>query len=173
MDMLGYKINESIQSSELLVIDEKGEKLGVISRAEALTRARDAGLDLVEVAGESKPPVAKIISWSKLRYEQEKKKKSNKSKAIEQKEIWFNALIGDGDIEHKLKKVKEFIDKKHPVKMTIKRRSRRIHNSIMVELMKKLMGLITEFATPLSEPKYSGANLSVILGPLKTKTVSK
>jgi translation initiation factor IF-3 len=139
----------------------------VISKQEALARAKEEGKDLVEIVPQGKPPVAKIISWSKLKYEQEKKKKASKAKAQEQKEIWFKSFIGEGDIQHKLKKVQEFIEKKHSVKLTIKQRGRRVNRELLLELMKKLIAYTSEYATPVAEPKFNGPNFSVIVMPKK------
>jgi len=149
-----------------LVIKDDGENLGELSRQEALSIAYEEEKDLVEIAPLATPPVAKIISWSKFKYEHQKKEKASKHKSQEQKEIWFKAFISDGDIEHKLKKVREFIDKKNTVKLTIRRRGR-VANDIINELMKKLVAQTTEFSSVLAEPRANGANLSIIVGPKK------
>ncbi len=128
----------------------------------ALELAREAGIDLVEISPKTNPPVAKIISWSKYKYELEKKKKTTKNKSIEQKEIWFKAFIGDGDIQHKLKKVEEFIEKRHPVKMTIRRKGR-VNPEVIEGLMRKLIEATAEYADPVSSPKYAGGNYSVVV----------
>lgn len=131
-----------------------------------MAEARSAELDLVELGASAKPPVAKIISWSKFKYDQSKKKKSSKTKSQEQKEIWFKAFIGQGDIDHKLRKVEEFIEKKHNVRLTIKRRGRVSYEN-MKDLMDRLLDQTSEFASVLMEPKLSGPNFSAVIGPKK------
>jgi translation initiation factor IF-3 len=163
-DDISYKYdrNNYIRATELLVIGPDGEKLGLMSKDEALKQAEEAGLDLVEIAAGATPPVAKIISWSKFKYEQEKKKKQSKAKSNEQKEIWFKSFIGDGDIEHKLKKVKEFIDEKHQVRLTIKRKGRPNYEQMKI-LMEKLLEKTAEYAQVTSEPKFAGGNYSAVI----------
>ena len=155
----------------MLVIDDEGTSLGVISRAEALSIAREKELDLIEVAAKAKPPVAKIMSWSKFKYQQDKKRKENKSKGVEMKEMWFKSFIGEGDLAHKLKKVEDFLDKKHPVKITIKAKGRVGREqlySVLNNVLGKLEGKI-EYDQPA---KFYGRDLSLIIRPIK-KTVQK
>lgn len=154
-----------------MVIDNEGESLGVIDLQKALQIARERELDLIEVAGKAKPPVAKIMSWSKFKYQQEKKRKENKSKGIEMKEMWFKSFIGDGDLNHKLKKVEDFLEKKHPVKITIKakgRVSREQLDETLQKVLTKLEGKI-EYDQPA---KFFGRDLSLIIRPVK-KVINK
>lgn len=153
-----------------MVIDDEGESLGVIDLQKALQIAKESELDLIEVAGKANPPVAKIMSWSKFKYQQEKKRKENKSKGTEMKEMWFKSFIGDGDLNHKLKKVEDFLDKKHPVKITIKakgRVSRGQLDSTLQKVLTKLEDKI-EYDQP---PKFYGRDLSLIIRPAK-KTIN-
>lgn len=133
--------------------------------------AQEQELDLIEVASKANPPVAKIMSWSKFKYQQEKKRKENKSKGIEMKEMWFKSFIGDGDLSHKLKKVEDFLEKKHPVKITVKAKGRVGRTQLEETLNKvltKLEGKI-EYDQP---PKFYGRDLSLIIRPVK-KTIIK
>ncbi len=130
---------------------------------EAIDLAKSQDKDLVGIATKADPPVAKIIEWSKFKYNQEKKKKANKSKAPELKEMWFKAFIEEGDMDHKLRKVKEFIEDKHPVKLTIKRKGR-VNREVTDGLMKKLIERTSEYANVTTRPKYQGPNYSVIIG---------
>jgi translation initiation factor IF-3 len=163
-------MNEQIKSPELLVIDEEGESLGVISLAQALDIARERELDLIEVASKAKPPVGKIMSWSKFKYQQDKKRKENKGKGVEIKEMWFKSFIGDGDLAHKLTKVEEFLAKKHPVKITIKAKGRVAREqleSVLKKVLTNLEGKI-EYDQPA---KFYGRDLSLIVRPVK-KTIN-
>lgn len=139
-----------------------------MDRETALRAASDAGKDLVEIVPTANPPVAKIIEWSKFKYTLSKKKKSNKHRSQEQKEIWFKAFIGDGDIDHKLKKVKEFVDDGQRVKLTIRRKGR-VTPDAFRELMQKLMDRTADYVDVLSPAKFEGGNYSAIVGPKKSK----
>lgn len=157
----------------MLVIDENGEQVGILETQKALALAREKELDLIEVAPNAKPPVAKIYSWSKFKYQQEKKRKENKGKSAEQKEIWFKVAIAKGDLEHKLKKVKELIAKKHPVKLTIRGKGR-IARERFENLMKQILIQLDGFAEAESEPKFDGHNMHTIVKPSnKSKLITE
>ncbi len=152
----------------MLLIDQDGTKLGKMNTKEALEIAQERDLDLVEVAPKGKPPVAKLISWSKFKYIQTKKKKESKQKATEQKEMWFKAFIGEGDLKHKLKKVKEFIDKKHKVKLTVRGKGR-VKRDHLKNLLEDILLKVEEYAEAEGTVKNQGRNLSIIIKPRKTK----
>lgn len=157
----------------MFVIDSDGTQLGVLDKQAALAKAIEQDLDLIEVSPNAKPPVAKIYSWSKFKYQQEKKKKENKSKPVEQKEMWFKAFIGEGDFNHKIDRTKEFLAKKHPVKITIRARGR-VHNELLWALLEKiktaLQGVIAE---QTENPKMEGRNLSMLVRPAKITKVNE
>lgn len=161
-----YHMNEEIRAPRLFVIADDGEKLGEMDRNEALRIARNRELDLVEIVPTADPPVAKIIEWSKLKYNLEKKQKSSKAKSQEQKELWFKAYIGEGDIEHKLKKVREFIDDGQRVKLTVRRKGR-VPKEQFENLMARLLEKTAEFADILRPAKFEGGNYAAIIGPKK------
>src|ERR1043166_6865311 len=110
-------MNEAIRSDSMRVIGEDGRQLGVLSRAEALSAAREAGLDLVEVSADSKPPVARIIDWGKFNYQRTKlaQKSRAKSKPLDLKQMRIGLKISDHDMGVKLRKVNEFLDAGHKV----------------------------------------------------------
>lgn len=149
-----------------MVIDEEGNKLGEISKADALAIATERELDLVEVSPNAKPPVAKIMSWSKFKYQLDKKKKEAKHKAIDQKEMWFKSFIGDGDLDHKIKKVLQFLGKKHPVKITIKAKGR-TNKSEMDGLLEKIIAKLDGLVEYDNKSKFNGRNLSLIVRPVQ------
>jgi translation initiation factor IF-3 len=161
-----YRQNDRIQAEVLFVVSEEEGRLGEMSRTAALELARSQGKDLVEIVPTAKPPVAKIIEWSKFKYDAKKKKKGQKSKSQEQKEIWFKAFIGDGDIDHKMKKVREFVEDGHRVKLTIRRKGR-VNPDQFKELMVKLLAKIDEFASIMTEAKFEGGNYAAVIGPKK------
>lgn len=129
--------------------------------------AEDRDLDLIEISPKANPPIAKIMSWSKFKYELTKKRKENKkNKGAEQKEMWFKAFIDDGDLGHKLKRVEEFLKKKHPVKIQI-RATGRTNYEHMQSLMTKILERLSEKAESDGISKREGRNLSIIIKPKK------
>lgn len=175
--MIRVNKNHYIKAEEVFVIDSQGEALGVMPTKEAVKKAYDQGLDLIEISPKANPPVAKIMSFSKYKYQQTKKKKdAKKNKASEQKEMWFKVHIEEGDLDHKLKKVSEFLDKKHPVKIQI-RPVGRTPKELMEDLIKRiLLKLEGKFEADETRPKKEGRNLSVILRPkkqIKTEKTTK
>ncbi len=138
-----------------------------MSRQEALKEAQERDLDLIEISPKANPPVAKIMSWSKYKYELTKKKKERKkNKGSEQKEMWFKAFIDTGDFDHKLKRVEEFLAKKHPVKIQI-RATGRTTQEHLGSLMDRILERLGDKTESDAKPKKEGRNLSVILRPKK------
>jgi len=153
----------------LFVIGSDGEQLGEMSKIDALKMAQEEDLDLIEVAPNAKPPVAKIYSWSKFKYQQEKKKKDSKARPVEQKEMWFKTFIGEGDFNHKIDRIKEFLLKKHSVKITVKGKSR-VTQKLLRELLDKVIFTLGDSIMEVTEmPKFEGRNLTHIVRPNKNK----
>jgi len=143
-----------------------------MTKEDALAKAREVGMDLILVSPNAKPPVAKIYSWSKFKYQQEKKKKDNKSKSAEQKEIWFSCFIGQGDLEHKIARLTEFLDKKHPVKITIRARGRVTYLQEK-QLLDRIIAIIHDNIEEIVDrPKQEGRHLTLIVRPIKNKKVT-
>lgn len=135
--------------------------------------AKEKDLDLIEVSPNAKPPVAKIYSYSKFKYQLEKKKKENKSKPVEQKEMWFKAFIGDGDFKHKIGRIIEFLNKKHSVKITIRARGR-VNNEQLKNLLDRIVLSLGENIAEVTEsPKHEGRNISLLVRPNKNKKNSE
>lgn len=133
--------------------------------------AKEAELDLILVSPNATPPVAKIYSWSKFKYQQEKKKKDNKGKSAEQKELWFNTFIGQGDLEHKIELAKEFLQKKHPVKLTVRAKGRVTYLQEK-ELLDRIIGMLKDDIEEVVEtPKHEGRHITLIVRPIKNKKV--
>lgn len=109
-----------------MVIDESGNKVGVISNIEAKNLAREKNLDLVEVNPDSRPPVCKIMDWGRHKYDEQQKIKAQKTrqKKVDLKEIRLTAKIGDHDIEYKAKRARHFFDLGHKVKVSMRLRGR-------------------------------------------------
>lgn len=159
--------NHFIQAPRLFVINESGEPLGELSRDEALRMAMESELDLIEISPKANPPVAKIMSWSKYKYILEKKKKEQKkNKSAEQKEMRFKVFIEEGDLQHKLKKVEEFLQKKHSVKLQI-RAVGRSKDEHLRNLMTHIIEELKEKCLTDGIAKKEGRNLSIIVKPKK------
>lgn len=164
-----YNVNNDIKAPLLVVIDSDGTQLGQLSREAALEVAREQELDLIEVSPNAVPPVAKILSFSKFKYQQEKKKKENKSKPVEQKEMWFKVFIGEGDFIHKIERIKEFLAKKHTVKITIRAKGRVGQDLLRKMLERIIANLGDSIAEVTDSPKFEGRNLSMLVRPNKNK----
>jgi len=152
--------NSFIKAAELRGIGADGENLGVLSNASALKMAKELDLDLVLINPKSDPPTAKIVSWSKFKYDLSKKKKG--AKAADQKEMWFKPNIDIGDLMHKVKKVEDFLGKGHKVKISL-RSKRGATRDKMQSTMKQIVEALSEVSEPESPPKFEGRNMGVIL----------
>lgn len=165
-----YRINQYITAEEVRVIDDKGEQLGVMPVAEALFRARKTGLDLVEVAGQAKPPVVKIIDFRKFRYQEDKKQKAGTKnvKQAETKEIRFTPFIAAGDYETRMRKAKEFLENGDKVRLTVRFVGRQItRKEFGYQVLKKANSQLTDISKVEVEPKWQGKLLSMVLKPAK------
>jgi len=119
-----YFKNEEIRASHLLVVDETGKRLGEMSKEKALDKAREQGKDLVLIAWQARPPIAKIIEYGKFIYQQQKKEKKKQKKQKDLKEVRISFNISDHDLETKKRQVKKFLAKGHHVRLTMMLRGR-------------------------------------------------
>src|ERR1700734_3923272 len=122
----GMRVNEQIRISPVRVINAEGAMLGVMPTSKALEAAREAGLDLVEVAANERPPVCKIIDYGKFKYTQKKKLSKQKQHQVHVKEIRVRPKTGDHDIEVKVKRAKEFLEHKDKVLVNVLFRGREL-----------------------------------------------
>ncbi|MEX0881609.1 MAG: translation initiation factor IF-3 [Candidatus Saccharimonadales bacterium] len=160
------RVNEAIRADSLRVIGEDGQQMGVLSRTEALAAARDAGLDLVEVSSGSTPPVVRIIDWGKFKYQREKQaqKSRKKAKSPELKQMRFGLKIGNHDMGVKLRKVNEFLDAGHKVRITVVYRGREMaHRDLGYKLADRLKEQLGESIVVDSEPQFAGRMLSFVI----------
>lgn len=160
------RVNEAIRASELRVIDENGNQVGVISRQDALARARQAELDLVEISPNADPPVAKIVDWGKYNYQKTKQRQKNRknTKAQDLKQIRFGLKIGQHDLDVKLRKIREFLDAGHKVKITAFFRGREMaHKEIGYKLLDDVFEQISDIAVVDQQPQMSGKYLNMVV----------
>lgn len=144
----------------------------IMSRDEALKKAEDYGLDLVEVAPQAKPPVCKIIDYGKFKYELEKKMKEAKKhqKTIVVKEVRMRPHIGDHDYQVKLNHIKEFLEHKNKVKITIFFKGREItHSELGMQIVEKLKEDLKDIATLENQPWLEGRIITLIFSPSSNK----
>lgn len=153
-------------------MDANGEMIGVVSRQEALEKAREAGLDLVEISPNAEPPVCKIIDYGKYKYEQQKKKAEAKKnqKIVEVKEIQLRPVINENDFQVKLRAIFRFIEDGDKVKISMRFRGREItHHEIGVEILNRVKTETENIAKVDNVPKLEGKQMIMILSPLPPK----
>ena len=164
------RVNDRIRVSQVRLIDETGAQLGVMDTNEALRVAQGKELDLVEVAPEAKPPVCRILDYSKYKYEQAQKIKQAKKHQtqINVREIKFRPKIAAHDYATKKGHVERFLKAKDKVKVTIMFRGREVtHPERGVALLDRLAEELTELAIVEQRPNLDGRNMTMVLGPSK------
>ena len=165
----GPRSNNKITSPEVQVITNNGENLGIITISEAVSRAKEEGLDLIEIAPNAKPPVCKIMDMGKYKYDQQKKanKAKKKQKKIELKEIKLRPVTEVHDYTFKIKNAQKFISKGDKVKFTIKFRGRELqHTNLGNELMEKIKIDMQSIGKVELQPKFEGKQMIMVIQPL-------
>ena len=165
----GPRSNNRITSSEIQVIASDGENLGILNLHDAINRAREKGLDLIEIAPNAKPPVCKIMDMGKYKYDAQKKanKAKKKQKKIELKEIKLRPVTEIHDYSFKIKNAQKFLAKGDKVKFTIRFRGRELqHSSLGSDLMKKIKQDIQSIGKVELQPKFDGKQMIMIIQPL-------
>lgn len=171
-----YRLNDNIQASKLRVIDAAGEQLGILTKLEALDKAREEELDLVEIAPNADPPVARIVDFKKLRYEEQKKEGgSKKASGGDLKELWLSPRIAEHDLQVRLRRTEEFFKEGHKVKLSVKFKGREMaHPELGHQLLQKALAHFGDGVEIEREPRFEGRRLSVIItkgkGPKKEET---
>ena len=164
------RINEEIKAREVLLIDHNGKKVGVVPVKEALKIAEEAGLDLVEVAPNSKPPVCRVLDFGKYMYELRKKEHEakKKQKQIQVKVVKFRPKIGEHDYQVKLKHIRKFIEEGNKVKVVVFLRGReRAKPELAHKIINRVIEDTVEIAEPDKNPKAERATVFVSLMPKK------
>jgi len=164
----GPRTNEEITVARVLLIDEKGEKQGEMPTAAALDAAKEAGLDLVEVAPDGSPPVCKILDYGKMRFEEQKKRAAarKKQKTADLKEIKMRPNIDTHDYMVKAKAITRFFEQGDKVKVTLRFRGREMaHQHLGMELLQKVKEEFDEVAKVELEPKLEGRQMTMVLAP--------
>ena len=165
----GQRSNNRIVSAEVQVISSDGQNLGILNTQEAITIAKNEGLDLIEIAQNAKPPVCKIMDIGKYKYDAQKKanKAKKKQKKIEIKEIKLRPVTEIHDYEFKVKNAKKFIAKGDKVKFTIRFKGRELqHSHLGSELMTKIKEDMKDIGKVELDPKFDGKQMIMVIQPL-------
>ena len=164
----GPRVNDEITSLQVRLVDENGEMVGVTSLREALDRAAEAGLDLVEIAATAVPPVCKILDFGKFKYEEQKKKNEarKKQKVIEIKEIKLRPTIDDHDYEVKRRAMIRFLEEGDKVKVTLRFRGRELaHQDLGMQVLVRVRADLEEVAKVEQVPRMEGRQMTMVIAP--------
>ena len=165
----GPRSNNRITSSEVQVITNDGDNLGILNTNEAISKAKEEGLDLIEIAPKARPPVCKIMDMGKFKYDAQKKanKAKKKQKKIELKEIKLRPVTEVHDYTFKIKNAQKFLSKGDKVKFTIKFKGRELqHSHLGNELMNKIKQDMQEIGRVELQPKFDGKQMIMVIQPL-------
>jgi len=150
------------------LVDERGQMIGVVPRSDAIARAVEAGLDLVEVAANADPPVCKILDFGKFKYEEQKRKNEarKKQKIIEVKEIKLRPGIDDHDYDVKMRSMKSFIDEGDKVKITMRFRGRELaHQELGMNVLMRVRDDLDAVAKVEQYPRMEGRQMTMVMSP--------
>lgn len=164
----GPRVNEDIRIREVQLIDQDGLNLGVIQTRDAILRAQEAGLDLVEIAPNSVPPVCKILDYGRFKYQNQKKANEARKKQhiVEIKEIKLRPGIDTHDYEVKMKAIHRFFEEGDKVKITLRFRGREMaHQELGYKLLNKVKEELAPIAKVEAEPSLEGRQMIMVLAP--------
>ena len=169
--------NERIRVSPIRLIDQDDEQLGIVEVADALARARDAGLDLVEVAPQSRPPVCRIMDYGKFMYAQQKKERQSRAQRHESelKEIRIRTpKIGDHDLMIKVNRAHEFLARGDRVQFSLRFRSRELaHIDIGIEVFQRIKESLSDIVKIERDVRREGRRITMLLAPAPGKAAAK
>ena len=164
----GPRVNQEIMVPRVRLVDERGEMVGVVTRNEALHRATEAGLDLVEVAANADPPVVKILDFGKFKYEEQKRRNEarKKQKIIEVKEIKLRPGIDDHDYDVKMRSMLKFIEEGDKVKVTMRFRGRELaHQELGMNVLMRVRDDLDKVAKIEQVPRMEGRQMTMVMSP--------
>ncbi len=171
-----YRVNERIGAFELRVLDSEGKQLGVLKRNDALSLAREKNLDIVEIAPNATPPVAKIIDFNKFIYQLTKKKREEKKKTkqTETKEIRLGPFMTDNDLSVMVRRAEEFLEDGNKVKLVVRFAGRQItHPEFGQNVIKKAADALYNISKIEKEPHLEGRQMIAIIVPERKNTNAK
>ena len=159
-------MNEAIKADQVRLISENGEQLGVVKLADAIEQAKDIGLDLMEVASNVNPPVAKIINYGKLKYEEKKKAQASKKKqhVVKIKEMRVRPRIDDHDLETKVSRGRKFIEDGCKLKVTLMFRGREMSRTDLgVDVLNRVIEMLSDIAEVEKHGELEGRRQTIVL----------
>lgn len=165
----GPRVNDRIRSSEIRLIDENGDNVGVVTPSRAMMMAEDVGLDLVEISPNANPPVCKIMDFGKFKYETQKKEAEarKKQKIIEVKEVKFRPNTDKHDYDVKMRNVFKFLDNGDKVKITMRFRGREMaHQELGRDLLLRVAEDTKDLGKVENMPKMEGRQMIMLIGPM-------
>lgn len=164
MSSTEFRINRQIRIPEVRLIDHHGEQIGVISTFDALKRAEEAGLDLVEVSPTAKPPVCRILDFGKFKYAQRKKERGSHHKATGLKELRVRPAIDKHDLEYRLEAGRKFLMQGHKVQVVCIFRGRQMaHPEHGYDVMRKVADTLGDISKVEMAPKLMGKRMTMLL----------
>lgn len=165
-----YRTNDRIFATELRVLDPEGKQIGLLTKFDALSKAREMGLDLVEIAPLAKPPVARIIDFKKFLYQEEKKRREEKrkSKGSETKEVRLGPFMDDHDLETMLRRARDFLGNNNKVKLVVRFSGRQItHPEFGQQILDKAITNLSDVSKVEKERHFEGRQLIAMISPDK------
>ncbi len=166
------RINEQIKVPEVRLIDENGDQIGVVPIAEALEKAQEKGLDLVELSPDAKPPVCRLMDYGKHLFDlrQKQRESRKKQRRMQVKEIKFRPGTDEGDYQVKLRNLIRFLEAGDKAKVTVRFRGREMaHQTLGLELMQRVEQDLAEYGTVEQRPNMEGRQMVMVLAPGKKK----
>jgi translation initiation factor IF-3 len=164
----GPRVNEEIRVREVQLIDQTGHNHGPVEIRIALERAQEAGLDLVEIAPNSSPPVCKILDYGKYKYQAQKKaaEARKRQKVVEVKEIKLRPMIDDHDYEVKMRAMQRFFEEGDKVKITLRFRGREMaHQELGYQLLNRVKDDVSKIAKVEQDARFEGRQVVMVLAP--------
>ena len=164
----GPRVNEEIRVREVQLIDQTGHNIGAVETRLALEKAQEAGLDLVEIAPNSTPPVCKLLDYGKYKYQAQKKaaEARKKQKVVEVKEIKLRPMIDDHDYDVKMRSMRRFFEEGDKVKITLRFRGRELaHQELGYKLLNRVREDVSKMAKVEQEPRFEGRQVVMVLAP--------
>ncbi|WP_083761823.1 translation initiation factor IF-3 [Alkalilimnicola ehrlichii MLHE-1] len=166
------RLNRAIRVPEVRLIDQTGDQVGIVPTEEALERAEEAGMDLVELDANAKPPVCRIMDYGKFKFEQSKKAQAarKKQKQIQVKEVKFRPGTDEGDYKVKLRNLRRFLEDGDKAKVTLRFRGREMaHQDLGLKLLNRVEQDLEDIATVDQRPKMEGRLMVMMMSPRKGK----
>ena len=164
----GPRINDAIRARDVRLIDENGENVGIVSYDDAIKRADEAGLDLVEVSPDADPPVCKIMDYGKYKYQAQKKaaEARRNQKIVQIKEIKMRPAIDEHDYNVKMRSIRRFFEDGDKVKVTLRFRGREMaHQELGMDVLQRVKGDLETIAKVEAEPRLEGRQMVMVLAP--------